>query len=162
MPRRQKHPPKSQKGRPKAPLFTVILPARLATIAATTTAAPRTPATAAATPTGTAASASSKSAAATTTTAAKATVGFRTGFVHVQRASIKGVSIESGNGLIRLAFIFHLDECETAGTAGFTICHDSGAIYLAVPLEEATYTLFRGIEIQVAYEYVLHSSLLSI
>jgi hypothetical protein len=106
--------------------------------------------------------ATAKAAAAAATTATESAVWLGTGFVDVQCASVEGVSIEGGNGLIRLAFIFHFDECETARTPGFTICHDSGAIYLAVPLKEAAYTLFGGIEIQVAYEYVLHSSLLSI
>jgi hypothetical protein len=138
------------------------LPAWFAAIAATTTAAARAPATSAATAAGTTAATPAAKSTAAASAAAKSAVRFRTGFVHVQRASIKGVSVESGNGLIRLAFIFHLDECETAGTAGFTICHDSGAVYLAVPLKEAAYTLFGGIEVQVAYEYVLHSSLLSI
>jgi hypothetical protein len=143
------------------PTATATAAGACAIAAATTATATRAPATAATATARTTAAAASKSAAAAAP-AAKAAVGFRTGFIHVQRASVKGVSIESGNGLIRLAFIFHLDECETAGTAGLTICHDSGAVYLAVPLKEAAYTLFGGIEIQVAYEYVLHSSLLSI
>jgi hypothetical protein len=115
-----------------------------------TAAAPRPPATAAA------------EASAAGTTAAEASVGFRTCFVHIQCTTVQGVTVESGNGLIRLAFILHLDECETAGTAGFTICHDSGTVHLAVAFKEAADTLFGGVEIQVAYEYVLHSILLSI
>src|ERR1035438_5344217 len=72
------------------------------------------------------------------------------------------LTVESGNRLIRLAFILHLDESETARTPGFTICHDTGTVNLAVPFEEAADGLFGGVEIQVAYEYVLHSGLLSI
>jgi hypothetical protein len=118
----------------------------------------RFPATAAATGTSTTASAATEASA----TAARGAIGFRTGFVHIQCPSVQGVTVEGGNGLIRLAFIFHLDERETAGTSGLTICHDSGTVNLAVAFEEAADALFGGVKIQVAYEYVLHSSLLSI
>src|SRR5450759_1246334 len=114
------------------------------------------PATAAATGTSTTASAATEASA----TATSGALGFRTGFVHIQCPSVQGVTVEGGNGLIRLAFIFHLDECETPGTSGLAICHDSGAVHLAVALEEAADALFGGVEIQVAYEYVLHSCLL--
>jgi hypothetical protein len=139
------------------------LPAGFSALAATT--APTTagtPATAAATTARGAPATAATKAAATAATATEAAVRFGTGFVYVKRTSIQGVPVESGNGLIRFAFIFHLDECETAGTSGLTICHDSGAINLAVAFEEAADALFGGVEIQVAYEYVLHSSLLSI
>ena len=116
----------------------------------------------AATTTGASAAAATEASTATTTAAAETAVGFGTGFVHIQCTSVQRVSIESGNSLVRLAFIFHFDECETARTSGFAICHDSGAIHLAIPFEEAADAFFGSIEIQVAYEYVLHSSLLSI
>jgi hypothetical protein len=140
------------------------LPARFASIAAPATAATRSPAApptaAARAPAAT--TASSEAAAATTTAAAEAAIGFRTRFVHVQCPAVQGVAVEGGNRLIRLAFVFHFNECESAGAACFAIRHDSGAIDLAVPFEEAADALFGGIEVQVAYEYVLHSSLLSI
>src|ERR1035437_1318973 len=125
---------------------------------ATTAAAPtaRFPATAA-TVMSTASAATEASA-----TATRGAIGFRTGFVHIQCPSVQGVTVEGGNGLIRLAFVFHLDERETAGTSGLTICHDSGTVNLAVAFEEAADALFGGVKIQIAYEYVLHSSLLSI
>jgi hypothetical protein len=132
-------------------------PATAATAAAPTA---RFPATAAATGTSTTASAATEASA--TATAARGAIGFRTGFVHIQCPSVQGVTVEGGNSLIRLAFIFHLDERETAGTSGLTICHDSGTVNLAVAFEEAADALFGGVKIQVAYEYVLHSSLLSI
>jgi hypothetical protein len=128
------------------------LPAGLAAIAAATAATARPPA-----PAATAAGAP-----ATTTATAEAAVWFGTGLVHIQCTAVEGVSIQGGNRLIRLTFIFHFDERETAGTSSLTICHDSGAIDLAVAFEEAADALFGGVEIQVAYEYVLHSSLLSI
>src|ERR1035438_4572231 len=92
------------------------------------------------------------------TAAARTAVGFGTGLVHIQCASVQGVAIEGGNGLIRLALILHFDERETTGTPGFTIGHDSGTIHLAVAFEEAADALFGCIEIHVAYEYVLPSS----
>jgi hypothetical protein len=140
------------------------LPAGFAALSAATTGSTARPATASATAatTGAPASAATTEASAATPAAAKTAVGFGTGFVHIQCTSVQGVTIESGNGLIRLAFIFHFDERETAGTSGFTICHDPGTVNLAVAFEEAADALFRCVEIQVAYEYVLHTSLLSI
>src|SRR5206468_6499636 len=135
------------------------LPARFPACAATAAGATARPA-AAATTTG--ASTTAATEASTATAAAETAVRFGTGFVHIQCTSVQSVSIESRNSLVRLAFIFHFDECETAGTPGFTICHDSGAIHLAIAFEEAADAFFGSIEIQVAYEYVLHSSLLSI
>jgi hypothetical protein len=129
-----------------------------ATAAAAAAPTARFPATATAAGTSTTASAATEASA----TAARGAIGFRTGFVHIQCPSVQGVTVEGGNGLIRLAFIFHLDERETAGTSGLTICHDSGTVNLAVAFEEAADALFGGVKIQVAYEYVLHSSLLSI
>src|ERR1035438_2705331 len=95
------------------------------------------------------------------TAAGRTAVGFGTGLVHIQCASVQGVAIQGGNGLIRLALILHFDERETTGTSGLTIGHDSGTIHLAVAFEEAADALFGCVEIQVAYEYVLHSNLLS-
>jgi hypothetical protein len=143
------------------------LPAGFATTATTagaTTSTAGSPAAAtSATGTPTTGAATTTEASATTAATTEAAVGFGTGFVHVQRTSVQGVAIEGGNGLVRLAFIFHFDECETAGTSGLTICHDSGAVHLAVAFEEAAHALLGCVEIQVAYEYVLHSSsLLSI
>jgi hypothetical protein len=140
----------------------LVLPARLAAIAAATTAASGTPATTATAATRAPAASSTAEAATATTSAAEAAVGFGTGFVHVQCPAVQRVTIQGGNRLIRLAFIFHFDEGEAAGAACFAIRHDSGAVDLAVPFEEAADTFFGGIEVQVAYEYVLHSSLLSI
>jgi hypothetical protein len=138
------------------------LPAGFAASAATAAAATAgSPATTAAATTGATTTAATEASTAATTTA-EAAVGLGTGFVHIECPSVQRVTIERGNGLIRLAFIFHLDECETPGTSGFAIGHDSGAINLAVTFEEAADTLFGGVEIQVAYEYVLHSILLSI
>src|ERR1019366_6938819 len=88
-------------------------PATAATAAAPTARFPAT-ATAATTGTSTTASAATEASA----TAARGAIGFRTGFVHIQCPSVQGVTVEGGNGLIRLAFIFHLDERETAGTSG--------------------------------------------
>jgi len=99
---------------------------------------------------------------ATATTSAKAALGLRPCLVDVQRATIQGVPVEGGNCLIRLAFIFHFDKCETTRPAGFAIRHNPGAIHLAISFEEAANTLFGGIEVQVAYENILHSVLLSI
>jgi hypothetical protein len=146
----------------KHPLVVVdpqSLPAWFATRAATTARATARPAAAT---TATGASTAAATTESSTATAAETAVGLGTGFVHVQCTSVQCVPIESGNGLIRLAFILHFNECETAGTAGFTIRHDSSAVYLAIAFEEAADTLFGSIEIQVAYEYILHSSLLSI
>src|ERR1017187_10541419 len=96
------------------------------------------------------------------TAAARSAVGFGTGFIHIQGAPVQGVTIEGGDGLIRRGLILHFNERETTGTSGLAIGHDSGAVHLAVVFEEAADALLGCVEIQVAYEYVLHSSLLSI
>src|ERR1019366_2548767 len=118
--------------------------------------------------TATAASTTARFPATATTTAAGApaaatsAVGFGTGFIHIQGAPVQGVTIEGGDGLIRRGLILHFNERETTGTSGLAIGHDSGAVHLAVVFEEAADALLGCVEIQVAYEYVLHSSLLSI
>jgi hypothetical protein len=129
--------------------------------AATATAAgtARLPATAATTAGAPAATTATEGSA---TATARAAVGFGTGFVHIQCASVQGVAIEGGDGLIRLALILHFNERETTGTSGLAIGHDSGTVHLAVLFEEAADALLGCVEIQVAYEYVLHSSLLLI
>jgi hypothetical protein len=139
------------------------LPAGFAATAAATGATASRPAATAATATrAPAATTTTAEAAPTPATTTAAAVGLGTGFVHIQCAAVQGVTVKGGNRLIRLAFILHLDESETARTSGFAICHDSGTVNLAVAFEEAANRLFGGVEIQVAYEYVLHSSLLSI
>src|ERR1035441_2625184 len=134
------------------------LPARFAAAASAASSTAGFPATAAATA---GAPAATTTAAEGSATAARAAVGLGTGFVHIQCASVQGVAIEGGNGLIRLALILHFDERETTGTSGLAIGHDSGTVHLAVAFEEAADALLGCVEIQVAYEYVLHSSLLS-
>jgi hypothetical protein len=135
------------------------LPAGFATTASAASATARFPATAATTAGAPAATTATEGSA---TAAARAAVGLGTGFVHIQCAPVQGIAIESGDGLIRLALILHFDEGETTGTSGLAIGHDSGTVHLAVAFEEAAHALFGCVEIQVAYEYVLHSSLLSI
>ena len=101
-------------------------------------------------------------AASTAAAAAEAAIRLRPRFVDIQRAAVHGVAIESGNRLIRLPFVFHFDERETARTAGVTIRHDPGAIDLAIPFKQAADGFFRGVEVEVAHENILHSSLLTI
>ena len=109
-------------------------------------------------PPGRAAATAAAEAAAAAAAAAEAAIRLGTGFVDIQRTAVHGVAVESGNRLIRLPFIFHFDERETARTAGIAIRHDAGAVHLAVPLEQAADSLFRGVEIEVAHEDVLHSN----
>src|SRR5947208_5526178 len=93
------------------------LPSRFAASAAASAATTGT--TAAATTTAAGSAASTKTAA-----AAEAALRLGTGFVHVQRAAVQSISVERGDRLVRLALVFHFDECETAGTPGFTIGHN--------------------------------------
>src|ERR1039458_3584673 len=136
----------------KTGLGAVSLPARFAPSAATTTtAAPGTPS-AATTAAGTAA----------TATAAECAIRFGPRFIHIQRASPHGESVECGNRLVRLRFVIHLDKGKPARTAGIAICHDVRAAHLAVLLEQAAHSLFRCLKIEVAHENLLHSLLLLI
>jgi|ERR1035441_3237259 hypothetical protein len=136
------------------------LPARFAAAASAASSTAGFPATAATTAGAPAATTTATEGSATA--AARSAVGFGTGLVHIQCASVQGVAIEGGNGLIRLALILHFDERETTGTSGLTIGHDSGTVHLAMLFEEAADALLGCVEIQVAYEYVLHSNLLLI
>jgi hypothetical protein len=133
------------------------LPARFAATAAPAAGPPPTAAAAGASAAATAAAAE---AVAATGAAARAALGLGPRFIDIQRAAIHRESIERGNSLIRLSFVFHLNECETAGTAGVAIRHDSGAIHDTVPCKQATHCLFGNVEIQVADEDVLHSKIL--
>jgi hypothetical protein len=136
------------------------LPARFAATAAATTGPPTATTSAARAPAATtsAATASAEAVAAATSAAAKAALGLGPRFIDIQRAAIHRVSIERGDSLIRLSFVCHFDECETAGTAGIAIRHDAGAIHNTVPFKQAAHCLFGNVEIQVADEDVLHSS----
>jgi hypothetical protein len=136
------------------------LPAWLAASAAPTTATAWAPATTtAATRTSTAAA---ESATATTAAAAEPAIGFGPRLIHIQRAAVHRVTIESGNRLIRFPFIFHFDKREPARTAGVAIRHDTCAVNLPIPLKQAAHGFFRNVEVEVAHKYVLHSILLTI
>jgi hypothetical protein len=141
-----------------------LLPARLTTTTATaaTTSGPASTTTPAAAGTSTAPAPAAAKASTATTTGAEAALGLGTGFVDVQGTAVQTVTVKGGDSLIRLAFVFHFHEREPARTAGFAICHYPGAVNLAIPFEEAADRLFTGIKIQVAYENILHSFLLSL
>jgi hypothetical protein len=135
-----------------------LLPAGLAASAATTTATARTPATTAAATAGSTAATAAAEATTATAATAEAAIGLGPGFIDIQRAPIESVSIESLNCLIRFRLILHFNEGESPGTAGIAIGHNSGAIDGAVSFEETAYRLFGCVEIQIAYENILHSN----
>jgi len=100
-----------------------ITTATTATTAATTTAATATTASTIAAATTTAAAAP----ASTAITAAAATAGrtilTRARFVHGQGATVKGVAVKHGDGLLRVFIRRHGDEGEAAGFAGEFVLH---------------------------------------
>jgi hypothetical protein len=97
-------------------------------------------------------------AAAETTASTAALPGAR--FVHIDLTAADISTIESRNRALRLAVIRHLDEPETARTSGIAIGDEADAFHRTVRFEQSPNTRFRCAEIQIAYENILHLSLL--
>lgn len=100
-----------------------------------------------------------------TTTAATAAIpasagsalGFRTRFIHIQRASSQIRTVEGIDGFVALFRVRHFHERKTARTSGLTIGQNTDTLYLSIRLEHVTQFIFRGIEIQISYEDVLQA-----
>lgn len=108
--------------------------------------------------------AASKAATATTTAASAAETPFRfgAGFIDVQGSPVQRVPVEGCNRLIGFPLVGHLDKRKTARTSRVPIRHDSGAIDCAVALKQTAQRLFGSMEVQVTYEDVLHTILLTL
>ena len=89
-----------------------------------------------------------------------ATLGFGTGFVHVERAASQLGAIEGSDCFITLFGVRHFYETETAGAACVAVGHDADAIHLAVGFEEAAQFFFARIEVEVPNKNVFHTMLL--
>ena len=57
------------------------------------------------------------------------------GFVDVERPAVHGVAIECIDRLVSFGFVGHFHKRETAGAAGLTIGHDTGAVHYPVPFK---------------------------
>jgi hypothetical protein len=100
--------------------------AELPAAAATTTAAPTAVSTASAS--GTSATISA--------TAATTPLDFGTGFIHIQSPPADLAVVESGDCLLSLFCIGHLDKTEAARASGITIIHNAYPIDLSVGFED--------------------------
>jgi hypothetical protein len=109
----------------------------------------------------TTAAAGPESTATTTAETTAATAAFpRTGFVHIDLPAANIGAVESRNSALRLAVIRHLHESETARTPGIAIRNKADAFHRTVRFEQSPNTRFGCAEIQIAYENILHFSLL--
>jgi hypothetical protein len=93
------------------------------------------------------------------TTAATAAFPW-TRFVHIDLPAADIGAVESRNRAFRFAVIRHLHEPETARTSGIAIRDEADAFHRTVSFEQSPNTRFRCAEIQIAYENILHLSLL--
>jgi hypothetical protein len=86
---------------------------------------------------------------------------FGTSFIHLQIAPADIFSIESGDRLSSLGIVRHLDERESAGSAGFAIHGNVHARDLAEWFEKRTQIALGSLETHVAHEQILHTVLLA-
>ncbi len=95
-------------------------------------------------PAATAARATATTAAAGTSAAATrtSTFRFRTGFVHVQAATIKVDSIQGGDSAIAFRVVTHLYKSKSTRLARITIGHNAYAVYSAMGFEQRSNRLF--------------------
>jgi hypothetical protein len=110
--------------------------------------------------TGTAAGTESAATAAAESAATTAAFSPGTSFVYVDLPAAHIGAVESRNGALRLAVIRHFHESETARTPGIAIRDQADAFDRPVRFEQCPNTRFRCAEIQIAYENILHFSLL--
>ena len=94
---------------------------------------------------------------ATATAAAKTAVGLGTGFVDIQCTAVQRVAIESGNGLVRLdSFSISTNAKPRERPVSRSVM--IRALFTGHIFRKASDSLFGRIEIEVAYEYIFHSS----
>ena len=94
--------------------------------------------------------------------AAKAALRLRSRFVDIECPAVQSVAIEGLDRLIGLSFICHFHERESARPPGIPVGHDAGTVDGSVPLKQGAQRFFGSVEIQIAYEDVLHIILLTI
>ena len=83
-------------------------------------------------------------------------------FVNVDCAPPELAAVESGDGLLSLFRIGHLDERESTGTSRITISQNAYAINLPIRLERAAQLVLGGVEAQIAYKNIFHGGLLPV
>ena len=107
----------------------------------------------------TTAAAAAKSAATATVAAAaakSATLGTRTGFVHVQRAAVQFLAIQGLDCFHRLGLIGHFDKGEAAGLPGVAIAHHTGFFNGAVRGKRSLELGLRGLISKVSNKNIRH------
>jgi hypothetical protein len=95
---------------------------------------------------------------ATTASSGATTLPFGASFVDVQFAAAELATVEAGDGLFAIVVAGHLDEPETARAAGIAVGEDTDSIDLSIGRKQLPQLIFRGIEAEVADEYVLHAN----
>jgi hypothetical protein len=94
---------------------------------------------------------------ATVTVSSAAPLGFGARLVHIQRPSPQLAAVECGDSFVAFFRVHHFDETESARTAGIAISQDRNAVHLSVCLEHLSQLIFRGVEIEIAHEDILHA-----
>jgi hypothetical protein len=87
---------------------------------------------------------------------ATATLGFRTGFVHIDGPAPEHGSVEGSDGAVRFGGIRHFDEGKSARLAGVAVADQADPIDHTVLFEKRAYGFLGDTEIQVANKNILH------
>jgi hypothetical protein len=90
------------------------------------------------------------------TAAAARPIRFRTGFVHAESAAIEVRAVNGSNGLLSLTIVCHLNEAETTGLSGISICDDIDATNGTVRNKQRTDRIFRSPKTEVSNVNVFH------
>jgi hypothetical protein len=85
-----------------------------------------------------------------------ATVFFGTGFVDVDRPSVKLSAVQFGNRPICFGGIGHFDESETSGLAGIAVGHNAYALNRAIRFKQRSNRVFGCSKAEVPYKNILH------
>jgi len=86
---------------------------------------------------------------------AAATLHLRTSLVHIQGPATEVRAIQGLDRPVGVC-IRHLDEREPARPPGIPVSHQLDALHRPLGFEQFSDGIFRGPEIQIAYEYLLH------
>ena len=93
-------------------------------------------------------------------TAATAAFGFRTCFIHIQRAASHLRSVQRRDGSFRFLRIGHLDKSEAARTPCLAIRHNADPIDLSMRLKQLPQLIFRCVEVQISNKDVFQAGCL--
>jgi hypothetical protein len=128
---------------------------------ATTVAASSSATTTAAIASTTAATAKAATATTTATKAAStAASGFRSRFIHIQRARSQLVSVHRADGFFSFFIICHFHKTKAAWLSGIAVFQNSNVFDLPVSCKSLPKLIFTDVKIQVSYINILHAILL--